>query len=310
MKPTVFFAALAALVVSCDALAVGGIAQVAIIDRRSGVELTPYLHHGEYWVAGTPGATYAIEIRNQIGERILAVTSVDGINVISGATAGWNQTGYVFDPGVSYQITGWRKSDAEVAAFTFTASPNSYAERTGRPANIGVIGVAVFRERQPQPVYVPPVSSAPSPVPSEAASAKPSPMQPDQPMANAPAGGASMREEASRANAPASPAPEPESKSTRRSDSSTAQIVAPPAHFAPLPAPAPKLGTGHGEREVSYVNHTDFSRMQPQPNEIIRIRYDSLENLIAMGIVARPHAAAALINPFPATTGQQYVPDP
>lgn len=28
------------------------------------------------------------------------------------------------------------------------ASPNSYAGRTGRPANIGVIGV-VFREREP-----------------------------------------------------------------------------------------------------------------------------------------------------------------
>jgi hypothetical protein len=304
MKRTVFFAALAALVVSCNALAVGGIAQVAIIDRRSGVELTPHLHHGEYWVAGTPGATYAIEIRNQIGERILAVTSVDGVNVISGTTAGWNQTGYVFDPGVSYQITGWRKSDAEVAAFTFTASPNSYAERTGRPANIGVIGVAVFRERQPQPVYVPPVSSAPSPVPPEVASAKP--MQPDQPMANAPAGSASMREQDGRANPPAAPAPE--SKSTRRSDSSTAQNLAPPVHVAPLPAP--KLGTGHGDREVSYVNHTEFSRMQPQPNEIIRIRYDSLENLIAMGIVERPHVAAALINPFPATTEQQYVPDP
>jgi hypothetical protein len=307
MKRTVLFAALAALVVSCDALAVGGIAQVAVIDRRSGVELTLHLHHGEYWVAGTPGATYAIEIRNQIGERILAVTSVDGVNVISGATAGWNQTGYVFDPGEAYQISGWRKSDAEVADFTFTASPNSYAERTGRPANIGVIGVAVFRERQPQPVYVPQLAT-PSPVPSEVASAsEPSPM-PDQPMANAATGGASMREAAGRANPPASPAPESESKSTRRSDSSAAQTLAPPVHVAPLPAP--KLGTGHGDREVSYVSHTEFSRMQPQPNEVIRIRYDSLENLIAMGIVARPHVAAALINPFPATTEQQYVPDP
>ena len=170
MKRTVYFAALAALVVSCNALAVGGIAQVTIIERSSGVELTPHLYRGEYWVAGTPGANYAIEIHNQIGERILAVPSVDGVNVISGATAGWNQTGYVFDPGEGYQVTGWRKSDAEVAAFTFTASPNSYAERTGRPANVGVIGVAVFRERQPQAVYVPPVI-APAPEPPESARA-------------------------------------------------------------------------------------------------------------------------------------------
>ena len=121
----------------CGAQAVGGIAQVAIIDRDSGAVLSPYFYHGEYWVAGTPGARYAIEIRNRLTERVLAVTSVDGINVVTGATAGWDQGGYVFGPGERYQITGWRKSDAQVAAFTFTDSPNSYAGRTGRPANVG-----------------------------------------------------------------------------------------------------------------------------------------------------------------------------
>jgi hypothetical protein len=36
---------------------------------------------------------------------------------------------------------------ARTAAFYFTALPDSYAARTGRPDNVGVIGVAVFRER-------------------------------------------------------------------------------------------------------------------------------------------------------------------
>ena len=117
-----------------------------------------------------------------------------------------------------------------------------------------------------------------------------------------------MREAAGRANPPASPAPESESKSTRRSDSSAAQTLAPPVHVAPLPAP--KLGTGHGDREVSYVSHTEFSRMQPQPNEVIRIRYDSLDNLFAMGIIKRPRPATPAANPFPASPEQQYVPDP
>ncbi len=74
--------------------------------------------------------------------------------------------------------------------------------------------------------------------------------------------------------------------------------------------PAPKLGTGHGEREYSYVNHTEFSRMQSQPNEVIRIRYDSLDNLFAMGIIKRPRPATPMVNPFPASPEQQYVPDP
>ena len=168
MKHTVCFAALAALAASCNALAVGGIAEVTIIDRSTGVALTPYLYRGEYWVAGNPGATYAIEIRNHLGQRLLAVTAVDGVNVISGATAAWGQTGYVFNPGQDYRITGWRKSDREVAAFTFTAAPNSYAARTGRPANVGIIGVALFRERQPQEVYVPPAPQVAAPIPSPA----------------------------------------------------------------------------------------------------------------------------------------------
>src|SRR6202171_432837 len=157
MKRIVYFATFAALATSYDALAAGAVAKVAIVDRDSGVTLSTHFFRGEYWVAGTPGARYAIEVRNGIGGRVLAVTSVDGVNVLSGATAGWDQAGYVFEPGERYQITGWRKTDAEVADFTFTDSPNSYAERTGRPANVGVIGVAVFRERQPLPAYTPPM---------------------------------------------------------------------------------------------------------------------------------------------------------
>src|SRR5450631_3997062 len=143
------------LATACRAQGVRGMADVAIIDHDRGIALTPHFCHGEYWVAGTPGAHYAIEIRNRLGERLLAVTSVDGINVISGATAGWDQTGYVFRAGDQYQVSGWRKSDAEVAAFTFADWSNSYAVRTGRPANIGIIGIAIFRERRAEPLYSP-----------------------------------------------------------------------------------------------------------------------------------------------------------
>lgn len=291
MKRVVYLAAVAALAGSCDAIAVGGIAEVAIVDRNSGVELVPHFYRGEYWVAGLPGATYAIAIRNRLGERLLAVASVDGVNVISGATAAWDQSGYVFDPNERYEITGWRKSDSEVAAFTFTASPNSYAERTGRPANVGVIGVALFRERQPQAVYepAPPRPGVSAPSPSDAA-ASPAPWSAPNAAASA---GASQ-------SSPSGPA----SASTRDARS----LGRAEASVSPQPA-APKLGTGHGEREFSYVNHTEFSRMQPEPNEVIRIRYDSLNNLVAMGIIQRPRPAPGA-NPFPDSPVQQYVPDP
>ena len=56
-----------------------------------------------------------------------------------------------------FGVKGWRKSLDRVAAFYFTALPDSYAARTGRPGNVGVIGVAVFRKK-PEPVvqYSPP----------------------------------------------------------------------------------------------------------------------------------------------------------
>jgi hypothetical protein len=323
MKRTACFAAFAALTASCDVLATGSIAQVTILDRVHGVELAPHFYHGEYWVAGTPGATYAIVIRNRLGERVLAVTSVDGVNVISGATASWDQTGYVFDPGEGYQIEGWRKSDEEVAAFTFTESPNSYAERTGRPANVGVIGVAIFRERPPQPVYAPPVIKQ-SPDRSEPArSFKAYPPEPSpKSTAKAPAAGASTTEvtvqgrrlaadSAYAASAPIAAMPAPAPQFTAPGDSFAAPAAQPsPSPVAPVPTLDPKLGTGHGEREYSYVRHVDFTRMRPEPNEVIRIRYDSLENLIAMGIVERPHPMAPKADPFPASSGEQYAPDP
>ena len=283
MKCLVRLAACAALTaVSGNALAVGALADVRIFDRDSGAALATYYSNGEYWVAGRPGAHYAIEIRNDTGGRLLAVTSVDGINVLSGATAGWDQAGYVFDPGEQYQITGWRKTHAEVAAFTFTDASSSYAERTGRPANVGVIGVAVFRERAPRRVYLPPRTAPGTPEPPESFSGP----SERAPLTAAPPAAAASPPAATLGGLAGS----------RESDAMTNS--------------AAKLGTGHGEREWSYVSDTTFRRMQREPNEVIRIRYDSLENLVAMGIVrpARPLPPAP--NPFPHSRERQFVPDP
>jgi hypothetical protein len=78
---------------------------------------------------------------------VLAVTSVDGVNVVSGETASEQQSGYVLDAHGAVEIDGWRKSLEDVATFYFTSLGDSYAARTGRPDNVGVIGVALFRER-------------------------------------------------------------------------------------------------------------------------------------------------------------------
>jgi hypothetical protein len=52
---------------------------------------------------------------------------------------------------------------AETAAFYFTSLPDSYAARTGRPDNVGVIGVALFRKKQERPQPYSPALGAPAP---------------------------------------------------------------------------------------------------------------------------------------------------
>jgi len=172
--------------------AVGGNVDVHVLDRNTGETLPMYWHNGKWWVPGKPGNRYSVSLTNRSGGRVLTVISVDGVNVVSGETAAPNQTGYVLASGQSAQIAGWRKDMSRIAAFEFTSLANSYAAQTGRPDNVGVIGVAVFREKVR---YVPPPllqekekqsrSEAPPPAPaagaaSDAAGAMESPRRSDR----------------------------------------------------------------------------------------------------------------------------------
>ncbi|ARU06723.1 hypothetical protein CCO03_07595 [Comamonas serinivorans] len=233
--------------------------QVDVVDRHTGRSLPVYAHRGEYWVEGRPGARYGIRVNNRSGERLLAVISVDGVNVLTGDTAATDQAGYVLDPWQNSQINGWRKSSNQVAAFNFTALPNSYAARTGRPDDVGVIGVAVFDEyRRPPPVIY------------------------DR---TYPRSGEANREDAEARADNAAPMAE---KSAR--------------------AQAPSLGTGHGRREYSHAQATQFERASSRPSAVLRLRYDSRENLIAMGVIPSQRPWRGQPDPFPGNSG--YVPDP
>lgn len=124
---------------------------LAVVDRETGQPMQVWRHNGRLFVAGRPGGRYGLRVANNTAGRVLAVMSVDGVNIVTGQTAAFDQRGYVFEPYQHYDINGWRKSDAQVAAFAFASAHRSYAARTGRPDDVGVIGLAVFRER-----YVPP----------------------------------------------------------------------------------------------------------------------------------------------------------
>jgi hypothetical protein len=144
------------------ALAHGRLADISVYDRSEGRWLQVYRHEGRAYVVGKPGHEYQVRVANRLREDLLAVVSVDGVNVITGQTAHPSQSGYVLSPRGSLEVRGWRKSLSETAAFYFTALPDSYAARTGRPDDVGVIGVALFRRKQ-EPLPFTPGISEPAP---------------------------------------------------------------------------------------------------------------------------------------------------
>jgi len=169
----------------------GSLVDLSVVGRSDGQPLQTYAHRGQNWIAGNPGGRYAVRLTNRTGARVLAVLSVDGVNAVTGETADPSQGGYVLDPYESAEITGWRKSLQEVAAFYFTALPDSYAARTDRPDHVGVIGVAVYREKEkPRPVPQPPLAKEAESAARDAAPAGAAP--------SAPAAESRRRQEASR----------------------------------------------------------------------------------------------------------------
>jgi len=135
------------------ALAAGRLAHVDVIDAHSGRTLPVYYDEGRYYVAGVPGREYSIRLRNRSHTDLLAVVSVDGVNVVTGETAAVHQGGYILGKRQRFDIKGWRKSLEQVASFYFSNLDDSYASRTGRPDNVGVIGVALFKRKVELPLF-------------------------------------------------------------------------------------------------------------------------------------------------------------
>ena len=255
-------ASVLAACIPCGAARAGSLARVDVYDRTLGKAL-PMLHWGgRQYVAGAPGNEYAIRIRNCSDRRVLAVVSVDGVNVVTGETAEPGQSGYVIEPGDYVNITGWRKDLSRTAAFYFTDPADSYAARTGRPDDLGVIGVALFRERG-----------------REVAVARDA----DR-VADAPAPYAAEASRADRANSAGS--------------------------LARLPASEPSLGTGHGRREDSPAEWVAFERGDGGPDEVVAIRYERRETLVAMGVLPSASRPPRGREPDPFPNGVGFVPDP
>jgi len=142
-----------------------------------------YLHKGRTYIEAKEGSEYAIELKNNSWERILAVVSVDGLNVVDGEAADPDGAGYVLDAYTAQKFYGFQYSKEKVATFKFGAMgavkidpatgqpeldpdtgkeiPLGYAasKGDGSEKNAGVIGIKIWDElakRQPPPPPPPP----------------------------------------------------------------------------------------------------------------------------------------------------------
>ena len=260
MKPMLLSLILPLMAICWHPAQAGRLASLALLDQQSGAPLKIWRYQGRNYIVGQPGQRYALQINNKTAGRLLAVAAVDGINVITGATAAANQSGYVLAPWQGQEIAGWRKNMQEVAAFYFTELSDSYAARTARGDQAGVIGVALYREQVREQEVPPPVISRPWPA--------------------APADSAAPRAE--------------HSEKAKRSAGAAAESRA----YAP--EADSKLGTGHGERIESGSTSTEFRRASTSPAEVLTVYYDSYANLQARGVIpSRYRPAPSHPAPFP-----------
>jgi hypothetical protein len=331
-RRTVLATAIAVIGLTGAANAFADPVDLRVVDRETGQPLQIWRHHGRLFIAGQPGARYSLRLTNHTDGRVLLVLSVDGVNVLTGETANYDQSGYVLKAYQTYDVSGWRKSDTEVAAFTFAPLPQSYAARTGRPTDVGVIGMAVFKERAAiqAPAYIEPEnrpdwrdeSSRRSLGAADARTAR---------LATPPDATAQSIPERRAAPVTLSPPPPleppPAPMAPPLLELPPAQVVVPAQRSASAPsiAAAPgrliggapsvpqdeKLGTAHGAREWSVVTKVAFARATPYPQTICQIEYDSYDNLVASGVIRPSRSPGYQPRPFPLQPdGAGYVPDP
>ncbi|MBZ5714564.1 hypothetical protein [Nannocystis pusilla] len=264
------------------------------IESGYGGALPTYQHGGSVFVAGQMGERYNIRVRNNSGERVEAVVTVDGRDVVSGQLGNYKtQRGYVLEPYGSVLIEGFRQSLDHVAAFRFTDVGNSYSGRWGTPQHTGVIGVAVFKEHQPRKLR----------------------RQPPPPIATRPYYEPYYGDYDARGAGGGPPPP---------ADAPSASKSAPAARaggYAQDEAAAeynrsPRLGTQYGETTHSSVREVTFERRHKRrPDIMMTVYYDSAENLRARGVIVDPYFAPPPPHdprPFPATGERhnQYAPPP
>jgi hypothetical protein len=107
---------------------------------------------GYAYFAGEPGQSCQVRVRSLVG-RLEAALAVDGRDALEDQPADLSRSrGLVFNG--EYTFRGFRVDDSTTREFVLGSVAGSVADQAGSTANVGVIGLAAWRERRPAVTYM------------------------------------------------------------------------------------------------------------------------------------------------------------
>lgn len=268
------------------------------LEQSYGGALPTYWEGRSMWVAGREGQAYAIRLHNHSPERVEAVVTVDGRDVLTGREGDYvKQRGYIIEPYGSVVVDGFRQSLDHVAAFRFTGQHDAYSSRMGTPQNVGVIGVAFFEEkvrrarRRPSPVQPRPYYDD-----HTRPQAEPTP----EPWSNAPSRQGTKRSDRASSGAAESEAPASRPYGGSQGADGSYDLDDGYAGYGGRPRRDERLGTQYGETRHSAVREVSFRRKHSRrPDLLVTVYYDSMEGLRARGIAPDPYTPPPPYRPEP-----------
>ena len=222
-----------------------------------------YYYNGKHYIEGKKGSGFSLRMKNNSNGKALFIPTVDGLSIISGKEGSFKSQGYIVNAYDSVTIDGWRTSDEKVSAFYFSTPEKSYAKKINKGGNLGVIGCAVYKEKERVQVIERIIKEY---IPYEV---KPYVFPNNTPLYTVTCSSSQI------------PTNDAQCNFTSSVTGSGSNL-----NMSSVTKSAQGLGTGFGEDKYSPITKVDFER-EDKISEVFSIYYNTRENLEALGIEFR-----------------------
>ena len=271
-----------------------------------GKPIREYEHNGKTYVEGRKGSDFSISIRNFSSSRVLAVVSVDGLDVMLGKTADYHTAGgYVIAANDKIVIPGWRLDNSEVAKFVFKDADGSYSKESGHGTqNVGVIGVAIYAELVQNFTFTPYTWYSLKPIVYGSTTTNNTGPNWSYTHTSGGLGGGRCSGLSGESFSACGDVPVTNFCCSQQVSSASAGSISDPelgvAEGADVATRCSgKIGTGFGEAKTSMVANVSFSKSSYDPIALLSIYYDSFSRLREAGIIKNRQEVCSNPNPFP-----------